>query len=129
MYSRTWDEHLEHLAMYYVLEVLQEESVYAKKSLCEFGMSENLYIGRIVFNGSVLIMMIKIQAMRQWPLPRTLTLSLFWDFMSLCSYYWTKDSSEVCWPDLTNKGAFAWPSLSRAAQQAFDKLKEVITSE
>lgn len=83
----------------YVLEVLQQESVYAKKSLCEFGMSENLYIGRIVFNGSVLIMMIKIKAMRQWPVPRTLT--LFWDFMGLCSYYWTKDSSEVCWPDLT----------------------------
>ena len=57
MYSRTWDEHL---AMY-VLEVLQQKSVYAKKSLCEFGMSENLYIGRIVFNGSVFIMMIKIK--------------------------------------------------------------------
>lgn len=113
--------------MYYVLEVLQQESVYAKKSLCEFGMNENLYIGRIVFNGSVLIMMIKIKAMRQWPVPRTL--SLFWDFMSLCSYYWTKDSSEVCSPDRTNKGAFAWPYLSRAAQQAFDKLKQVITSE
>jgi hypothetical protein len=28
---------------------------------------ENLYIGRIVFNGSVLIMMIKMKAMRQWP--------------------------------------------------------------
>ena len=53
----------------YVLEVLQQKSVYAKKSLCEFGMSENLYIGRIVFNGSVFIMMIKIKAMRQWPVP------------------------------------------------------------
>lgn len=34
-------------------------------------MSENLYIGRLVFNGSVLIMMIKIKAMRQCPVPRT----------------------------------------------------------
>lgn len=53
-------------------------------------------------------------------------LTLFWDFMGLCSYFWTKDSSEVCWPDLT-KGLLH--GLISVGQQAFDKLKQVITSE
>lgn len=50
-------------------------------------------------------------------------LTPFWGFMGLCSSYWTQDSSEVCWPDLAKGLLHGLLSLSRAAQQAFDKFK------
>ena len=36
IYSKTWEEHLQHLEI--VLKTLQEQSLYAKMSKCEFGM-------------------------------------------------------------------------------------------
>ena len=36
IYSKTWEEHLQHLEI--VLKTLQEQSLYAKISKCEFGM-------------------------------------------------------------------------------------------
>ena len=36
IYSKTWEEHLRHLDV--VLRILEEKSLYAKMSKCEFGM-------------------------------------------------------------------------------------------
>lgn len=46
IYSRTWQEHLEHLET--VLSVLQRESLYAKESKCDLGMTKLLYLGHII---------------------------------------------------------------------------------
>ena len=46
IYSRTWQEHLEHLEI--VLSILQRESLYAKESKCDLGMKELLYLGHII---------------------------------------------------------------------------------
>ena len=46
IYSKTWEEHLQHLEI--VLKNLQEQSLYAKMSKCEFGMKEILYVGHII---------------------------------------------------------------------------------
>ena len=46
IYSKTWEEHLKHLDE--VLSILEEHSLYAKMSKCEFGMKEMLYIGHII---------------------------------------------------------------------------------
>lgn len=43
VYSWTWEEHLDHLNK--VLEILQEQHFYAKKSKCELDMIEILYLG------------------------------------------------------------------------------------
>ena len=45
IYSKTWEEHLQHLDI--VLKNLQEQYLYAKMSKCEFGMKEILYIWNI----------------------------------------------------------------------------------
>ena len=46
IYSKTWEEHLKHLDE--VLSILEEHSLYAKMSKCEFGMKEMLYLGHII---------------------------------------------------------------------------------
>ena len=46
IYSKTWEEHLQHLEI--VLKTLQEQSLYAKMSKCEFGMKELLYLVQII---------------------------------------------------------------------------------
>ena len=46
IYSKTWEEHLKHLDE--VLSILEEHSLYAKMSKCEFGMKEMLYLGNII---------------------------------------------------------------------------------
>jgi hypothetical protein len=46
IYSKTWDEHLAHLEK--VLDTMKTQSLYAKESKCEFGMTELLYLGHII---------------------------------------------------------------------------------
>jgi hypothetical protein len=46
IYSRTWEEHLEHLEE--ILSIMEEQSLYAKESNCEFGMTKVLYMGHVV---------------------------------------------------------------------------------
>ena len=46
LYNKTWEEHLKHLDE--VLSILEEHSLYAKMSKCEFGMKEMLYLGHII---------------------------------------------------------------------------------
>ena len=46
IYSQTWEEHLRHLDE--VLGILQEQSLYAKISKCEFCMQEMLYLGHVI---------------------------------------------------------------------------------
>lgn len=42
-YSKTWENHLKHIDE--VLEVLEQELLYAKASKCEFGLKKILYLG------------------------------------------------------------------------------------
>ncbi|XP_057848997.1 tyrosine aminotransferase isoform X2 [Cryptomeria japonica] len=67
----------------------------------------------------------KIRAILDWPPPRNLT--ELRGFLGLCSYYkrFVRGFSQLGAPltDLTKKGAFHW---TKEAQQAFEKLKEVI---
>jgi hypothetical protein len=46
IYSRTWEEHLGHLEE--ILSIMAEQSLYAKESKCEFGMTKILYLGHVV---------------------------------------------------------------------------------
>ena len=58
IYSKTWEEHLKHLDE--VLNILEEHSLYAKMSKCEFGMKEMLYLGHIINVEGVQVDMEKI---------------------------------------------------------------------
>jgi hypothetical protein len=46
IYSKTWEEHLAHLEE--ILSIMDEQSLYAKESKCEFGMTKILYLGHMV---------------------------------------------------------------------------------
>ena len=46
IYSKMWEEHLKQLNE--VLSIMEEQSLFAKQSKCEFGMTEILYLGHVV---------------------------------------------------------------------------------
>ena len=71
IYSRTWEEHLKHLNE--VLSIMEEQSLFAKQSKCEFGMTEILYLGHVVSKYGVQVHQEKIQAILDWPPPKSLT--------------------------------------------------------
>ena len=46
VFSRTWEEHLQHLDE--VLSIMEEHSLFAKESKCEFRLIEILYLGHVI---------------------------------------------------------------------------------
>ena len=106
---------------------LEEQQFYAKLSKCEFGLTEMLYLGHIIGVDGVRVHEEKIRAIRDWPKSRNVT--KLRGFVGICTYYrkFVKSFSQLAAPltDLTKKGAFSW---SDTAQQAFDRLKEVMSS-
>jgi hypothetical protein len=46
IYSKTWEDHLQHLDQ--ILGIMEGQSLYAKESKCEFGMTKVLYLGHII---------------------------------------------------------------------------------
>ena len=46
IYSKTWEEHLQHVDQ--ILTIMEDQSLYAGDSKCEFGMTEVLYLGHII---------------------------------------------------------------------------------
>jgi hypothetical protein len=55
------------------MSIMEEQSLYAKESKCEFGMKEVLYLGHIIGAKGVPVHQEKIQAIMEWPTPKTLT--------------------------------------------------------
>ena len=71
IYSRTWEEHLKHLDE--VLRIMKDQSLFAKQFECEFGMTQILYLEHVVSKYGVLVHREKIQAILDWPPPKSLT--------------------------------------------------------
>jgi hypothetical protein len=53
VFSRTWDEHVQHVNK--VLDTLQREKLYVKLFKCEFGKTALVYLGHIVEGGQLKI--------------------------------------------------------------------------
>ena len=71
VFNKTWEEHLQHLEM--VLSILEKESLYAKESKCEFGLTKLLYLGHIISMDGVWVDPEKVRAIIDWPAPANLT--------------------------------------------------------
>ena len=56
-----------------ILSIMDEQSLYAKESKCEFGMAEVLYLGHVVSTQGVQVHREKIQVILQWPPPKDIT--------------------------------------------------------
>jgi hypothetical protein len=108
IYIKTWEDHLKHLDQ--ILNIMEDQSLYAKESKCEFGMIEILYLGHIIEAKAVRVHQENIQTILDWMTPRNII--KLRGFQGICTYYrrFVKGFSQLCAPltDLTKKGGFKW---------------------
>lgn len=83
IYNRTWEDHLQHLEV--VLRILEEQQFHVKLSKCDFVLIEMLYLGHILSVDGVKVHEEKIQAIRDWLVPRDVT--MLRGFLGICTYY------------------------------------------
>jgi hypothetical protein len=120
IYSKTWTTHLAHVDR--VLHLLSQHQLFLKQSKCAFGASEVEYLGHIVGKAGVRVDPKKIEAMQDWPRPKTL--KILCGFLGLTSYYrkFVKNYGKIVVPltALLKNNSFTW---TPAADQAFQALK------
>ena len=63
-------KHLKHLNE--VLRIIEDQSLFAKQSKCEFGMTKILYLRHVVSKYGIQVHQEKIQAILDWPPPKSL---------------------------------------------------------
>jgi hypothetical protein len=120
IYSKTWKDHLTHVDQ--VLSLLTQHQLFLKQSKCAFGASEVEYLGHLVGKDGVRVDPKKIEAMQDWPHPKTL--KSLRGFLGLTGYYrkFVKNYGKIAAPltALLKKNSFNW---TPAAAQAFQTLK------
>ena len=125
IYSPDLDSHLAHLEQ--VLETLRTNQLYIKKSKCSFAQGQVEYLGHVISGRGVATASDKIEAMLQWPVPKTVTDVRA--FLGLTGYYrrFVKDYGCIAKPltQLLKHKQFQW---SPAAQVAFEQLKQAMVS-
>jgi hypothetical protein len=125
VYSKTFDEHLEHLKL--VFQVLSEHKLFIKVSKCTFAQQSISYLGHIISKDGVAIDPAKTEAMLNWPVPQNFT--ELRGFLGLTGYYrkFVQNYGSLARPltNLLHHKHFVW---SDSAQQAFDKLKLAMTT-
>ena len=83
VYNPTWNAHVEHLSL--VLQTMRQHSLFAKLSKCSFGQQQIEYLGHVVSREGVKVDGCKVEAIRQWPLPKSV--KQLRAFLGLASYY------------------------------------------
>ncbi|CAA7027706.1 unnamed protein product [Microthlaspi erraticum] len=125
IFSKDMTSHLEHLEA--VLLVLRRDKLFAARQKCVFGSSEVLSLGYIVSNQGLLVDPSKVEAIRSWPTPKTI--SDVRSFHGLASFYrrFVHHFSNITAPltDCLKGSSFVW---TPEANQAFETIKEKLTS-
>jgi hypothetical protein len=126
IYSKSHEEHLGHL--HAVFDALRAASLYANLEKCIFCTDRVAFLGYVVTPQGIEVDGAKIDAIRSWPTPQTITQVR--SFLGLAGFYrcFVRDFSTIAAPlhDLTKKGvSFHW---GPAQDQAFDTLKARLTS-
>ena len=96
VYSKSLNDHLAHLKL--VLQTLQEQVLFAKRSKCEFCKDSVDYLGHVVSAHGMQVDAKKIQAIVQWPQPTTV--KQLRGFLGLSGYYsrFVKGYAQLAWP-------------------------------
>lgn len=82
--SSSMSDHATHLRD--VLQVLRKEQLYAAKQKCEFGVNQVFFLGYVVSNKGLAVDVTKIETVRSWLVPRTVTeVCSFHGLASFCS--------------------------------------------
>ena len=127
IYSEFLEDHLEHLKK--VLSKLMGHQLYVKNEKCEFVQQEIMFLGHKVSKGLMKMDERKVQAILDWPPPNKV--AELRSFLGLTNYYgkFVQEYSKKVAP-LTNllkkDKKRAW---TNACQEAFEKLKVVVSSE
>ncbi|WVZ23582.1 hypothetical protein V8G54_002126 [Vigna mungo] len=124
IYSKDLPHHLSHL--HSVLLTMRQNSLYAKKSKCYFGVERVEYLGHFITKEGVSTDPAKILAVQNWPIPTSL--KQLRGFLGLVGYYrcFVRGYGSIARP-LTNmlkKDSFYW---SEEAKAAFQSLKDCLT--
>lgn len=124
-YSCDWNSHLIHLRQ--VLQVLAHHELFAKFSKCSFGLRHVEYPGHVISQRGVEADPAKLQAVRDWPIPKNII--ALRAFLGLSGYYRRFGRNYVAvsgsLTDLLKKNQFKW---SPVAQKTFQELKDAMTS-
>ena len=119
IYSRTREEHAEHLRL--VLDALRKAGLYAKFSKCEFFVPETKFLGLLVGQDGVRMDPDKLATIKTWETPKKL--SDVQAFIGFANFYrrFVRDFSKLTRPlvNLTKKDVpFKWTPECEAAFQA-----------
>ncbi|XP_073033875.1 uncharacterized protein [Primulina eburnea] len=91
IYSKTWELHVEHLRT--VLQLLREQQLYAKLKNCEFWLEQVSFLGHIVSREGIGVDPMKIEAIKKWPIP--MTVSEVRSFLGLADFIVYTDASKM----------------------------------
>jgi len=96
IYSKSNREYAEHLRI--VLQTLQQEQLHAKQSKCEFWLDYIAFLGHMISKEGISVHPNKIQAVKDRPIPRTVT--EIKSFIGLAGYYrrFVQDFSKIAAP-------------------------------
>jgi hypothetical protein len=120
IFSDSWSSHLQHARM--VLKRLQEHGLAIKRSKCSFGATSMQYLGHVISDQGVAMDADKVEAVRAWPLPRTVRAVR--GFLGLTGYYqkFIQSYGDIAAPltKLMKRESFSW---TPGATSAFEALK------
>jgi hypothetical protein len=124
IFSQSLEEHVGHLQ--HVLQTLRFESFIINFKKCSFVQHSVVFLGFIVSAKGIAADPEKVRAILDWPPPNNI--HEVQSFHGLASFYrrFVKGFSSIMAPitECTKKGSFLWIN---AAQQAFDKVKKILT--
>jgi hypothetical protein len=126
VYSKTYEEHLSHLEQVFIW--LQQDKWHSKLSKCKFAQEAISYLGHVISAQGVSTDPKKIQAVQDWPQPRTV--KEVRGFLGLAGYYrkFVKDFGVIAKPLtklLCKDVPFIWTDIHG---QAFIQLKHALSS-
>jgi hypothetical protein len=125
IYNKSLDEHIEHLRV--VFAALREAHLFANLKKCTFCIDRVAFLGYVVTPQGIEVDEAKIEAIKSWPIPVTLT--QLRSFLGLAGFYryFVRDFSTIAAPlnDLMKKGV---PIYWGAAQEhSFNTLIDKLT--
>lgn len=125
VYSGSLEDHVHHFQT--TFQVLLQNQFVLKFSKCLFAVSQVEYLGHVVSSQGVAPVTSKIDAIRQWPPPRSV--KALRSFLGLAGFYrrFIRGYALIAAPliQLTSVDPFQWTS---EAQSAFDSLKQALSS-